>query len=113
MAQTPDYWRTLDVRNDSGMPVILSVTFGDNETGHHVIRETHKIGAGETYMFPEQQYEEGGWTSVASVQAFDAQCVQGGILGARQSFHPRASAGVERAHQVRLSCAPGGIDAKF
>lgn len=106
-ARTPNYWKTISVNNMGADPVFLTVTFGDNETGHHVITESHLLGQHETFTFPEQQYQEGGWTSVASVHQFDAQCYDGSMLGDRQTFLPQATAGVESAHLVSLSCADG------
>jgi hypothetical protein len=105
----PNYWRTVAVHNDGALPVLLTVTFGDNETGHHVITEQHTLGGGESFTFPEQQYEEGGWQSVASVHQLDTQCAVGNQLGDRHTFLPHPSAGVEYAHAVHLSCDPAGM----
>ncbi|KAG8458057.1 hypothetical protein KFE25_012717 [Diacronema lutheri] len=103
----PNYWKSVSVENSGASPIVLDVTFGDNETGHHVITETHTLQAGELFTFPEQQYEEGGWTSVARVQHLDAQCVNGSFLSERQTFVPQPTAGVEAAHQVHMSCTAG------
>eukprot|EP00302_Diacronema_sp_CCMP2436_P011835 CAMPEP_0179877276 /NCGR_PEP_ID=MMETSP0982-20121206/24710_1 /TAXON_ID=483367 /ORGANISM="non described non described, Strain CCMP 2436" /LENGTH=124 /DNA_ID=CAMNT_0021769877 /DNA_START=25 /DNA_END=399 /DNA_ORIENTATION=+ len=105
---TPNYWRTIAVHNDAEMPVLLRVTFGDNETGHHVITEQHTLAAGESFTFPEQRYEEGGWQSVASVHQIDTQCTAGSQLGDLHTFLPHPSAGVEFAHFVHLSCDADG-----
>lgn len=111
-ARPPSYWRTIAVENSGPAPLLLTVAFGDNESGHHVINETHTIGTGETFTFPEQQYEEGSWTSVASVHGFNAQCVNGSMLGDRQFFEPHPTAGIEPTHLVHMNCTNGmiGVD---
>jgi hypothetical protein len=112
---TPNYWKTISVGNDGTLPVELSVSFGDNLSGHHVITNTHTLGAGELFTFPEQEYDEDGWTSVASVQEIAAQCVEldGSLLGERHIFRPQPMGGVEAAHSVHLNCVGQGAAATF
>ena len=103
----PSYWKAIEATNDGDVPMLLQVTYGDQDSGHHLITETHLIPPGQSFEFPEQLYEEGGWQSVATVHDFSAACVSGQRLGDSHQFLAQPAGGVEGAHPVTLHCSGG------
>ena len=112
---TPNYWKTISVGNDGTLPIVLTVSYGDNLSGHHVVTNTHTLAGGELFTFPEQDYDEGGWKSVASVNAIAAQCtgLDGSAFGERHVFLPQPMGGVESAHFVHIKCVAEEPKATF
>lgn len=87
---------------------MLTVSYGDDSNGHHVVTESHQLQPGEEFVFHEHSYDEGSWLSVAGVHDVIARCISNGHAGPTVSITAHPSAGVEGAHGVHVHCSGGG-----
>lgn len=109
----PKYWRALDVANDGDVDAMVEVQYGDGLGSHKPVLESHVVHAHDHWISPEEEYDEGSWTSVAPVQNVVVNCMQGDKLLSSTLFdaHPTA---LESVHDMHLGCGKDGtVSAKF
>mmetsp|Transcript_50851 Transcript_50851/g.110896 ORF Transcript_50851/g.110896 Transcript_50851/m.110896 type:complete len:106 (-) Transcript_50851:411-728(-) len=66
MAPAPNRLDSVEVTNNSGGPVEVTVTFDDHKDKKE-IQDSRQLGPGETFHFAEKMLDMGSWQAVAPV----------------------------------------------
>lgn len=101
MAPTPNYVKSVAIKNTTSHPVKVVAIFGSDEfeaEGKAKIKETRELAPGEETIIEEHEYDMGGWTATAALSSLDVEhATDSGLLG-KTHYTPNVSGIVNTLH---------------
>ncbi|KAK1929509.1 hypothetical protein P3T76_015077 [Phytophthora citrophthora] len=101
MAPTPQYVKSVALKNSTSHPVKVVATFGSDEfeaEGKAKIKETRELAPGAEEVIKEHEYNMGGWTATAALFSLEVEhSTDNGLLG-KTLYTPSVSGIVDVLH---------------
>jgi len=101
MAPTPQYVKSVALKNSTSHPVKVTATFGSDEmeaAGKAKITETRELAPGAEATIKEHEYDMDGWTAVATLFSLEVQHSTDGKLLGKTLYTPSVSGIVDVLH---------------